>query len=158
MSRLKLNITELILQITALLMLFIPGMYYREVWASRGYGMWTLQWRTEASFVNAANHQELFFCIIVGLMLINMALSLAEIKDINRKFNIFVSLILPVLTAIALFIFNAVVEPVNELYDTSYSVNWLFYGELAMLAAVFVTALLKCSNRVTKNQDAEVQA
>ena len=90
--------------------------------------------------------------------MINMALSLAEIKDINRKFNIFVSLILPVLTAIALFIFNAVVEPVNELYDTSYSVNWLFYGELAMLAAVFVTALLKCSNRVTKNQDAEVQA
>ncbi len=160
MSRLKLNITELNLQVMAFFMLFIPGMYYRELWSSSYPGAWwSLESRKTASFWDATSFHKSFFCIIAGLMLFNVILLILEIFNDDRKFNIFISSVSPILTVVLLFIFNLVLEQKSDDYwSIVYPANWLFYVELFMLAAVFVTALLKCSNRVTKNQDAEVQA
>lgn len=162
MSRLKLNITELILQAMAFFMLFIPGMYYRELWNCNYYdygSWWSLSNREIASFLDATSSHKSFFYIIVGLMLFNVILLILEIFNADRKFNISISSVSPILTVILLFIFNLVLEQkYDDYWSIVYPANWLFYGELFVLAAVLFIALLKCSNRVTENQNAEVQA
>lgn len=159
MSRLKLNITELILQAMAFFVLFIPGMYNKEIWTRLSYGKWKLSFESVASFWDAANHHKWFFYIIAGLMLFNVVLLLLEIFKVDQKFNLLISAASPVLTAVFLFIFNSVFEKMaDDLYSTIYTANWLFYVELFLLTSVLLTALLKCSNRTTENQTTEVQS
>ncbi len=140
------NLIEVIMQGLAILLLFLPGMFYENIWRRDLYYWTKTPWGDGyVSFVSKMGQAGGFFGVLALIaVVVGLILFIVQLVSNGEKSNLKIAIVPPCLQLVFVLVSSLFLEQSHTTYESyyGYELSFLFFIEMALLIAIALIAVI----------------